>query len=200
MGHEMSGEVVSVGAGLQTRPSLSAGDRVIIDPETYCGICFHCRIGQTNLCPNGTLIGRDTNGGFAEYLMVPASQVFRLPDSIDDRTAPMIQVLTTCLHAQRQVEIFPGDTVAVIGLGVTGQLHVQLAKTRGARVIGITRSAEKRAMAEKLGADLTIPGGDNVIEQVRQATEGRGADLTTETTVVLQQLAQSIHMTRFGGK
>jgi L-iditol 2-dehydrogenase len=126
--------------------------------------------------------------------------VFRLPETIDDRTAPMIQVLTTCLHAQRQVNIFAGDTVAVVGLGVTGQLHVQLARARGARVIGITRSAEKRAMAERLGADLTIPGGDDVIAQVREATEGRGADLTIETTGVLKQLEQSIHMTRFGGK
>jgi 2-desacetyl-2-hydroxyethyl bacteriochlorophyllide A dehydrogenase len=203
-GHEMAGEVVDVG---RVPPSTAAtiggpagGDRVIIDPETYCGVCFYCQKGLTNLCPNGTLIGRDVNGGFAEYLMVPASQVFKLPDSVDDRTAPMIQVLTTCLHAQRQVETFPGDTVAVIGLGVTGQLHVQLAKARGARVIGITRSAEKRAMAEKLGADATIPGGDHVIEQLRELTEGRGADLTIETTGVLKQLESSVHMTRFGGK
>ena len=197
-GHEMAGEVVDV--GIATRGGPAVGDRVIIDPETYCGVCFYCQKGLTNLCPNGTLIGRDVNGGFAEYLMVPASQVFKLPDSVDDRTAPMIQVLTTCLHAQRQVDTFPADTVAVVGLGVTGQLHVQLAKARGARVIGITRSAEKRAMAEKLGADLTIPGGDNVIQQVRDATEGRGADLTIETTGVLKQLENSVHMTRFGGK
>jgi len=197
-GHEMAGEVAGVGADLKVGPSV--GERVIIDPETFDGTCFYCSKGLTNLCPNGTLIGRDVNGGFAEFLEVPATQVHRLPDSIDDRTAPMIQVLTTCLHAQRQVEIFPGDTVAVIGLGVTGQLHVQLAKARGARVIGITRSAEKRAMAEKLGADVTIPGGDAAIAQVREATEGRGADLTIETTGVLKQLEHSVHMTRFGGK
>ena len=207
-GHEMAGEVVDIAPYVGRVPTSSAamrggpaaGDRVIIDPETYCGTCFHCRIGQTNLCPNGTLIGRDVNGGFAEYLMVPESQVFKLPDSIDDRTAPLIQVLTTCLHAQRQVEIFPGDTVVVLGLGVTGQLHVQLAKARGARVIGITRSAEKRAMAERLGADVTIAGGDDVIDKVRELTERRGADLTIETTGVLKQLADSVHMTRFGGK
>ena len=207
-GHEMAGEVVDIGTYVgrvppstdSTRGGPAVGDRVIIDPETYDGTCFYCQKGLTNLCPNGTLIGRDVNGGFAEYLMVPASQVFKLPDSIDDRTAPMIQVLTTCLHAQRQVETFPGDTVAVIGLGVTGQLHVQLAKARGARVIGITRSAEKRAMAEKLGADVTIPGGDKVIEQLRELTDGRGADLTIETTGVLKQLEHSVHMTRFGGK
>jgi len=210
-GHEMAGEIVDIDSYMgRVQPStgstrggpgdLRTGDRVIIDPETYDGTCFYCQKGLTNLCPNGTLIGRDVNGGFAEYLLVPESQIFRLPDSVDDRTAPMIQVLTTCLHAQRQVDTFPGDTVAVIGLGVTGQLHVQLAKARGARVIGITRSAEKRAMAEKLGADVTIAGGDNVIEQLRELTEGRGADLTIETTGVLKQLEHSVHMTRFGGK
>jgi 2-desacetyl-2-hydroxyethyl bacteriochlorophyllide A dehydrogenase len=199
-GHEMAGEIVGVGAGVETQPPLSAGQRVVIDPETYCGSCFHCRVGQTNLCPNGKLIGRDVNGGFAEYLMVPASQVFALPDTIDDHTAPMIQVLTTCLHAQRQVNIFPGDSVVVLGLGVTGQLHVQLAKARGARVIGVTRSAEKRAMAETLGADLTIAGGDDAIQKVKDATDGRVADLTIETTGVMKQLAESVHMTRFGGK
>src|SRR5437016_409896 len=81
-----------------------------------------------HVCPNGMLIGRDTNGGFAEYVTAPRSHVFRLPDSIDSRTAPLIQVLTTCLHAQRQVNICPAESVVVFGLGVTGQLHVQLAK------------------------------------------------------------------------
>jgi D-arabinose 1-dehydrogenase-like Zn-dependent alcohol dehydrogenase len=82
-GHEMAGEVVALGGDLQGAPSsgdaVTVGDRVIIDPETYCGHCFYCQKGFTNLCPNGTLIGRDVNGGFAEYLMVPASQVFKLP-------------------------------------------------------------------------------------------------------------------------
>jgi 2-desacetyl-2-hydroxyethyl bacteriochlorophyllide A dehydrogenase len=207
-GHEMAGELVAIGPDVgrvplstgAARSGPAIGERVIVDPETFDGTCFYCSKGLTNLCPNGTLIGRDVNGGFAEYLEVPATQVHHLPESIDDQTAPLIQVLTTCLHAQRQVDIFPGDTVAVIGLGVTGQLHVQLAKARGARVIGITRSAEKRAMAETLGADLTIAGGDSAIAQVREATDGRGADVTIETTGVLKQLDHSVHMTRFGGK
>ncbi len=196
MGHEMVGEVVDTGGS----DTVRVGDRVIIDPELYCGLCFHCRVGQTHLCPKGMLLGRDAHGGFAEYLSAPASQVFPLPASMDIRTAPMIQVLTTCLHAQRQIDIFPGDTVVVLGLGVTGQLHVQLAKARGARVIGVTRSAEKRALAEQLGADLTIAGGDDAEAQVKAATEGRGADITIETTGVLRQLAESVKMTRFGGK
>src|SRR5580704_4689687 len=111
MGHEMVGETKS-------------GLRVIIDPVFCRGTCFHCRIGQTNLCPTGGLIGRETNGGFAEYVAVPTAQVFRLPDSIDSATAPLIQVATTCLHAQRLASISAGETVAVVGLGVSGQLHV----------------------------------------------------------------------------
>jgi len=195
MGHEMAGDVVDAGGG-----TLRAGDRVIVDPELYCGACFHCRIGQTHLCPNGQLLGRDANGGFAEYLAAPATHVFPLPDGIDRCAAPIIQVLTTCLHAQRRIDIFPGESVVVLGLGVTGQLHVQLAKARGATVIGVTRSAEKRALAERLGADLAFPGGDDAVRMVREATEGRGPDVVIETTGVVQQLASAVTMVRSGGR
>jgi len=197
MGHEATGEVVDAGG----QPGIRAGDRVIMDPELFCGVCFHCRVGQTHLCPSGQLLGRDANGGFAEYVAVPASHVFPLPDSIDSRTAPLIQVLTTCMHAQRLVNVFPGESIVVMGLGVTGQLHVQLAKARGAHpVIGITRSASKRELAESLGADLTIPGGPGAIEKVREATEGRGADLIVETTGVVPSLSDAITMARVGGR
>ncbi|HEY5618336.1 MAG TPA: alcohol dehydrogenase catalytic domain-containing protein [Vicinamibacterales bacterium] len=195
MGHEMAGEVVDAG-----NAPFRVGDKVIVDPELYCGACFHCRIGQTHLCPNGLLLGRDANGGFAEYLAAPATHVFKLPDGIDRRAAPMIQVLTTCLHAQRQIDIFPGEYVVVLGLGVTGQLHVQLAKARGATVIGVTRSADKRALAETLGADTTSPSGADAVEKVREATEGRGPDVVIETTGVVQQLAAAVNMTRSGGR
>src|SRR5712692_3725862 len=193
MGHEMIGEVVECGAGDAFHP----GDRVIVDPELFCGECFHCRIGQTHLCPNGMLLGRDTNGGFAEYVSAPASHVFRLPESIDSRTAPLIQVLTTCLHAQRLTNILAGESVVVLGLGVTGQLHVQLAKARGASpVIGITRSAAKRELAQKVGADLTLASGEGTIQKVLEATEGRGADLVIETTGAMASLTDAIHMAR----
>jgi L-iditol 2-dehydrogenase len=109
-------------------------------------------------------------------------------------------VLTTCLHAQRQVDIFPGELVVVLGLGVTGQLHVQLAKARGATVIGVTRSDEKRALAATLGADVTIPGGEGAVERVREVTDGRGADVIIETTGVVPSLSAAIHMARSGGR
>src|SRR2546425_2212391 len=75
MGHEMAGDVVDAGGSAAVRP----GDRVIIDPQLYCGTCFHCRMGQTHLCPKGMLIGRDTNGGVAETGAAPAGHLVRLP-------------------------------------------------------------------------------------------------------------------------
>ena len=197
MGHEMIGELV----GGEPPAGIHKGDRVIIDPVLACGTCFHCRIGQTNLCPAGGLIGRETNGGFAEYAAVPARLVFRLPDSIDSRTAPLIQVATTCLHAQRLTSSFEGQSVAVIGLGVSGQLHVQIAKARGAAtVIGISRSAFKNDLAKQLGADFTIEAGPTAIQKVLDATDGRGADVVIECTGVMAMLADSIRMVRFGGR
>ncbi len=188
MGHEMIGE-------------LPGGERVVVDPMLFCGTCFHCRAGQTNLCPSGRFIGRDADGGFAEYVAVPASHVFRLPDAIDSRTAPLIQVATTCLHAQRLTPLFAGESVAVIGLGVSGQLHVQLAKARGAGpVIGISRSPFKTGLARTLGADLTFSSGADVVERVREATGGRGADVVIESTGVMASLADAIRMVRFGGR
>jgi 2-desacetyl-2-hydroxyethyl bacteriochlorophyllide A dehydrogenase len=188
MGHEMVGE-------------LADGDRVIIDPVLYCGTCFHCRMGQTNLCPAGGLIGRETNGGFAEYAAVPAAQVFRLPDSLDLRIAPLIQVATTCVHAQSLASVSLGESVAVIGLGVSGQLHVQIAKARGAgKVIGISRSRFKNDLAKQLGADVAIESGPEAVAKVLEATDGRGADVVIECTGVMTSIADAIRMVRFGGR
>src|SRR3989442_8643262 len=87
MGHEMVGEVVAPSAP----PAAGSGARVIVDPELYCGACFHCRAGRTHLCPHGLLLGRDVNGGFAEYVTAPSTHVFPLPVSIECRHAPLIQ-------------------------------------------------------------------------------------------------------------
>ncbi len=197
MGHEMIGEVVAGG----DEEGFEPGDRVIVDPVIFCGTCFHCRAGQSNLCPHGTLLGRDQDGGFAEYLAVAPGNLYPVPDRIPDRSAPLIQVLTTCVHAQRLAPIFPGESVVILGLGVTGQMHLQLAKARGAYpVIGVTRSAWKRELAERLGADLTLSVGQEVWAGVLEATGGRGADLVIECVGAASTLAESILLARSGGR
>ena len=195
MGHEMIGEVVE-GAD----DTLPRGVRVIVDPAICCGMCLNCRAGQTNLCPNGSLVGRDSDGGFADYLVAPRSHVYPLPDTIDSNVAPLIQVATTCMHGHHLIKIFPGQSVVVVGLGVAGQIHVQLAKARGAYpVIGITRSAYKRGLAKELGADVTLSSGPEVVRGVMEATGGHGADFVIECTGVPSALADSINMARLGG-
>jgi 2-desacetyl-2-hydroxyethyl bacteriochlorophyllide A dehydrogenase len=196
MGHEMTGEVLDAADDSRIR----RGDRVLVDPVLFCGACVDCRAGRTNLCANGAVIGREVNGGFADFVVAPRTHVYPLPASIDSRTAPLIQVLTTVLHAQRRASITSGQSVAVIGLGVSGQLHVQLAKARGAGpVIGVTRSAWKRSVADRLGADLTVTTGDAGIQAVREATQGHGADVVIESTGMVKCIGDAIAMVRPGG-
>ena len=192
MGHESVGEVVN-----GTKSSAS----VIVDPVYSCGTCYVCLAGQPNLCPNGGLIGRDIDGGFAEYVAAPARNVYALPDEIDPAEAPLLQPMTTCLHALRLARVFPGDAVIVMGLGVTGLLHVQLAKAFGAYpVIGITRSQQKLDLAQRLGADLTLKPDEHARERVLEATGGRDADLVIESVGKLSILAQAIDSARVGGR
>lgn len=195
MGHESVGEVVEEANGFK------AGTRVIVDPALSCGACYNCRAGQSNICPNGGLIGRDQDGGFAEYLTAPAANVFVLPAEVAGDEAPLIQPMTTCLHAQRLARIIPGEAVIVLGLGVTGLLHVQLAKAHGAYpVIGITRSGWKCELAEKLGADFTFAPDDTVLKRIQAITEERGADVVIESVGKLSVLAQAIQLARLGGR
>src|ERR1700692_4453765 len=110
--------------------------------------------------------------GSPNMLPVPRAKVFRLPVSLDMRIAPLIQVATTCLHAQRLGAVSLGESVAVLGLGVSGQLHVQIAKARGAgRVIGISRSRFKNDQAKQMGADLVIESGPDAVAKVLEATD-----------------------------
>lgn len=195
MGHEIVGEV------LEGRDAFDPGTRVIVDPTIVCGRCDRCLEGRGTICEDGWLLGRDRDGGFRELIGVSTTNLFALPDAIPDDVAPVLQVLTTCVHAQRMVEIFPGESVAIIGLGVTGLLHLQLAKLRGAwPIVCVTRSERKLELARELGADVTIgaTGGDPV-EQVRDATRG-GADVTIECAGTVATLGQAVRVARSGGR
>lgn len=197
MGHEITGVIAEGIAWDGSGP----GTRVIVDPTVFCGSCFHCRAGQTHLCPNGELLGRERDGGFAEFVAVPRQNIYPLPDGIDDKEAAFIQVFSTCVHAQRMARLAIGESVVVLGLGVTGQLHVQLAKAAGAHpVIGVTRSDWKRRLAEELGADLTLAPGKDAAARVREATEDRGADLVIESAGKVSALSEAMAFARVGGR
>jgi threonine dehydrogenase-like Zn-dependent dehydrogenase len=194
MGHEIVGTVLAGGIG------MDPGTRILVDPGIACGRCRQCREGRTNICTRGGLIGRDRDGGLRERMTVPVSNVHALPDAIDATTAPMLQVLATCVHAQRRASIFPNESVVVVGLGVTGLLHLQLARLRGGHpVIGITRSAPKLALARALGADLTIAADGTESEEVAAAIPG-GADLVIECVGTVGAFARSMEMVRTGGR
>lgn len=195
IGHEIVGVVDEPGD-----TGLEPGARVIVDPAISCGTCRQCREGRTNICTRGALLGRDRDGGLREGLAVPAANVHELPAGVDHAIAPMIQVLTTCLHAQRRMHVFLGERVVVVGLGVTGLLHVQLARLRGAgTVIGVTRSEAKLALAGELGADVLVRADGSETDEVRAALPG-GADLVIECVGTVAGLARSIEVVRHGGR
>ena len=201
MGHEMVGEVVSVPDDAVADGGPEPGTRVIVDPNVACRRCARCREGRANLCSAGWLLGRDRDGALRGTVAAPAENLYRLPDGLEDHVAPLIQVLTTVVHGQRMSAIFPGDAVVVVGLGVTGLLHVQLAKLRGASpVVGVTRSPEKLELARELGADITIQADDPAAEdRVREATGG-GGDVVIEAAGTVTTLARAVRTARSGGR
>jgi L-iditol 2-dehydrogenase len=196
LGHEVVGEVVT-----GTQDSQGPGTRVILDPAIVCGRCERCREGRGNLCPTGWLLGRDRDGGLSELVAVPPTNVHALPDGVSDAAATLIQVLTTCVHAQRMTPVFPGDSVAIVGLGVAGLLHLQLAKMRGAwPVVCVTRSAKKLELARTLGADVTISAdASDVAERITDASGG-GVDLAIDCVGSVTTLGHAVDAARPGGR
>ena len=194
MGHEIVGTLRTGMNGVRE------GERVLVDPGIACGRCRQCREGRTNICTAGWLIGRDLDGGLRELMTVPAANVHPVPGGLDPATAPLLQVLATCTHAQRRIRVFPDESVVVLGLGVTGLLHLQLVKLRGAHpVVGITRSAPKLALARALGADVTIAADGSETEAVADALPG-GPDLVVECVGTVGALAKAMAMVRTGGR
>ena len=195
LGHEIVGTVVRAGA----RGLVPEGQRVLLDPVTSCGHCDRCHAKQPNLCRNGGLMGRDEDGGFAEFVAVDELQLHPLPDAIPDDEALLLQVTGTCVHAQTLLAPFPGDTAVVIGLGVSGLIHLQLLQQRGVKtVIGVTRSQWKRDLGEQMGATATA-APDDAQALVDELTEGRGADLVIEAAGNAHTVRQSIELAGAGG-
>ncbi|MBT3916047.1 MAG: alcohol dehydrogenase catalytic domain-containing protein [Rhodospirillaceae bacterium] len=197
MGHEGVGEIIEGQAADGSGP----GDRVIIDPVLYCGDCFYCEKGDTHLCENGGLLGREVDGVYAENYLARAGNVFGLGDNINMTEGPLIQVMTTVLHAQNRANIQPDEVVVVLGLGVTGLLQIQVAKALGAKaVVGVSRNAHKRGLAEQMGADRVVEHGEAAKAAVLELTDGRGADVVIEAVGYISVLAEAMDLARTGGR
>ena len=165
LGHEFAGEVTEIGRGVK---DFAEGDRVCVDPNVLCGECPYCLSGLGHFCTGITGIGTTVNGGFAEYVVVPARQAYRLADTTSFEEGAMTEPVACCLHG---IDIRPGDDVAVIGGGMIGLIMLQLALRAGAaRVALIEPSKVKREAAARLGAFLTLdPFCSDVKAEIRRA-------------------------------
>lgn len=169
LGHEFAGEIVAVGDAVT---GFSVGDRVCIDPNKLCNECYYCKSGVGHFCESMIGIGTTVDGGFAEYCVVPASQVYCFPQELSYEAAAMTEPVSCCLHGIDLCNIRPGSTVAVLGCGMIGLLMLQLARLSGASMlIAIEPIEQKRKVAIELGADYAFnPMEDDFMEQLSKVT------------------------------
>lgn len=179
LGHEYSGQVVAVGSEVT---AVKPGDCVTIDPNMYCGKCYHCRKGQKQFCETMIAVGVNFNGGFAEYSMVPETQVFPMKPEVGFEAMAMAEPLACCIHGIEQVSIKSGDLVVVVGGGAIGLLMVQLARLRGAGTVILSEPvAARREIGLSVGADYAIdPLASDPLAQIQAITGRKGADVIIE--------------------
>lgn len=195
VGHEPSGEIVALGEDLNEPWKI--GDHVALRTYSSCGTCYYCRQGFNNQCANYEKI-RDRhpqNVALSEYMVLPEFQLFKLEDHVSFVHGALAEPLACVIHSIDKARIDFGDDVVVIGMGIMGLFHVQLAKMRGARVIAIEPDEERRALAKQLGADIAFsPSECDQIAYVNELTEGRGADVVINTTAIYSVAGESIRM------
>lgn len=201
LGHEFAGEVVAVGDNVHT---VKVGDRVCVDPNKLCNVCDYCRSGIGHFCDNMIGIGTTVNGGFAQYCSVPQSQVYKFSSNITYVQAAMTEPVACCLHGIDMCDIEPGAAVAIIGGGMIGLLMLQLARLKGAStLILIEPIEEKRRLAEKLGADITIDPytqdstavlRENNISKINTVIECVGKTATIEQAITLAGKKSTVMM------
>lgn len=171
-GAEVSGIVDEIGS---EGSRLKKGDRVVIHNKVFDGICDMCLSGLDMICRNGGLISVITNGGFAEYIVVPQRNVFKIPDDMDwDLAASLPVTVLTPFHALNEARMKINEFLLVFGAtGNTGMIATQLGKRMGARVIAVS----KEEWVRDFGADYIIRDYDRIVEQVREITSGKMADV-----------------------
>ena len=184
LGHEISGTVEKVGAGV---PESRIGERVVVYQRLYCGVCRYCLSGRHDLCRDSSVLGEHGGGGYAEFTCVPARNLIKVPDSVDlGHAALAVCPIGTSVRAAVGVaQVKPGDVVVVTGAGGGLGLHqIQVAKAFNARVIAITSSEEKVAAVRAAGADEIVIAPDlQFSREVWRLTGKAGADIVLENVV-----------------
>lgn len=200
LGHEIAGDIVEAGDGVK---DFRVGDRVFAAHHVPCGQCRYCQAGHQSVCEMLRTTHFDP-GGFAEYIRVPKINVelgtYRLPDEITFDEGSFIEPLACVVRAQRFSRLTPGQTVLVIGSGISGLLHIQLARARGAdRIIATDINEYRLKSSGDFGAHATIHGSEDVPARLRDLNDGRLADLVIVCTGAMPAIQQAIKSVDRGG-
>lgn len=184
-GHEAVGRIEALGSGVD---GLAVGQRVTIQPNLACGACFACRAGHPNICQSKIRIGVDRDGVFGEYVSVPATYVWPVPEDVPDDVAAMTEPLAVCVHATGIAPPQPHDRTLIFGAGVIGQLTLQLATLQGAETTACDLSPQRLELARQLGAAGTI-GPDQSLDDYHGAF-----DLIYETSGAPVAFARAVEL------
>jgi threonine 3-dehydrogenase len=197
-GHEFSGTVAAVGERVQ---GIDVGDFVSAEMHVACGQCLQCRVGQQHVCQNVKILGVDADGAFADYVKIPASNVWKLDASIPREWGSLFDPFGNAVHTVLSGEI-AGQTAAVMGCGPIGLFAIAVAKACGAAtVIAIEPNAGRRALAKTMGAEVLLdPNATDVVAEVKAATGGNGVDVLLEMSGYGPAIAQGFKLLRMGGR
>jgi len=202
LGHEFAGDVDAVGASVD---GLSKGDRVAIDPQMPCRRCEFCVTGRYNLCTNMRFLGSAScyphiDGGFGQYVAVPARNCHVLPEGLDYGYAALLEPLTVATHAVMRASVaggVAGKTVLITGAGTIGQLVLIVARAYGAAVLAVSDVEEfPRSFALRSGADYAFHPAD---DELTSLADDRGIDVAIEVSGAPPALAQAIRIVKRGG-
>ena len=177
IGHEILAEVVTAPDG----SGFTEGDRVVVEPIQFCGMCRACRMGATYLCYNLKVLGVDAPGGMQEYWAVPADRLLKVPPSLSDDHAALIEPLAVATHDVTRAEVKAGDAVVIVGGGPIGTLIALVCRHRGARVKVSEINPHRVGMLKSFGLE-TIGPDEDVVRIVNEWTEGAGADVSFEVS------------------
>ena len=200
LGHEASGNIAQVGSEVKT---FKEGDKVLIPAVLTCGVCDFCRTGRENICQNMVMLGNHIDGAYAEYIKVPAKDIFILPDEIPLQEGSIIaDAISTPFHAVvNRAQVKPGDTVVVFGCGGIGINIVQVAAAAGGAVIAVDVLDKKLEWAKKLGATATINPTkvEKLGKEIKKMTGG-GADIAIEAIGKPETIQEAFGTLRKGGR